>query len=111
VLPLLNIGARVPVIGHIASYNDEASPLVPNPLPGLLAALLQKRIRMQGMIILDHYGERFEQFRRDMGEWIAAGRVKLREDRIEGLENAPAGLIGLLQGRNFGKLVVRVSDA
>jgi NADPH-dependent curcumin reductase CurA len=110
-LPLLNIGARVPVIGHIASYNDEASPLVPNPLPGLLAALLQKRIRMQGMIILDHYGERFEQFRRDMGEWIAAGRVKLREDRIEGLENAPAGLIGLLQGRNFGKLVVRVSDA
>lgn len=111
VLPLLNIGARVPVCGFISHYNDQKLPPGPNRLPLLMSALLQKRIRMQGFIILDHYGERFEVFRQDMGAWVEAGKVKLREDRIDGLENAPAAFIGLLQGRNFGKLVVDVSDA
>lgn len=111
VLPLLNIGARVPVCGLIAHYNDETLPPGPNPLPLLMSTLLQKRIRMQGFIILDHYAERFDAFRRDMGEWVGAGRVKQREDLVDGLENAPAAFIGLLQGRNFGKLVVRVADA
>jgi NADPH-dependent curcumin reductase len=108
VLPLLNVGARVPVCGFIAHYNDETLPPGPNRLPLLLSAVLQKRIHMQGFIILDHYADRFDAFRRDMGEWIGAGRVKLREDLVEGLENAPAAFIGLLEGRNFGKLVVRV---
>jgi NADPH-dependent curcumin reductase CurA len=111
VLPMLNIGARVPVCGFIAHYNDETLPAGPNRLPLLLSTLLQKRIRMQGFIILDHYADRFDAFRRDMGEWVAAGRVKLREDLVAGLENAPAAFIGLLEGRNFGKLVVRVADA
>ncbi len=110
VLPLLNIGARVPVCGFIAHYNDDTPPRGPDRLPLLTSLLLQKRIRMQGFIILDHYAERFDAFRRDMGEWIAAGRVKLREDLVDGLENAPQALIGLLEGRNFGKLVVRVAD-
>lgn len=111
VLPLLNIGARVPVCGFIAHYNDETLPPGPNRLPLLLSTLVQKRIRMQGFIILDHYADRFDAFRRDMGEWVAAGRVKLREDLVDGLENAPTAFIGLLEGRNFGKLVVRVADA
>ncbi|WP_432728850.1 NADP-dependent oxidoreductase [Variovorax sp. W6] len=109
VLPLLNVGARVPVCGHIADYNSESLPSGPNRLPLLMAALLQKRIRMQGFVILDHYGERFDAFRREMDEWVAAGQITLREDRIDGLENAPAAFIGLLQGRNFGKRVVRVA--
>ena len=46
-----------------------------------------------------------------MGEWVRAGQVKLREDVVDGLESAPAAFIGLLEGRNFGKLVVRVADA
>jgi NADPH-dependent curcumin reductase CurA len=108
VLPLLNVGARVPVCGFIAHYNDEELPPGPNRLPLLLSTLLQKRIGMQGFIILDHYAERFDAFRRDMGAWVAAGKVKLREDVVDGLENAPAAFIGLLEGRNFGKLVVRV---
>ncbi len=111
VLPLLKVGARVPVIGFIAHYNDKDLPPGPNRLPLLLSAVLQKRVRMQGVIILDHYADRFEAFRRDMGEWAAAGRVKLREERIDGLENAPEALIGLLAGWNFGKVVVRVSGA
>jgi NADPH-dependent curcumin reductase CurA len=110
VLPLLNIGARVPVCGHIADYNNEILPAGPNRVPLLMAALLQKRIRMQGFVILDHYTSRFDDFRRDMDEWIATGRVKLREHIVHGLENAPAAFIGLLEGGNFGKLIVRVSD-
>ncbi|MFP2923626.1 zinc-binding dehydrogenase [Pyxidicoccus sp. 3LG] len=109
VLPLLNIGARVPVCGLIAHYNEEALPPGPNRLPRLMTAVLQKRIRVQGLVILDHYADRFDAFSRDMGEWVAAGRVKLREDRVDGLENAPKALIDMLEGRNFGKLVVRVA--
>ena len=108
VLPLLNIGARVPVCGVIAHYNEESLPAGPNRVPQLLSTVLQKRIQLQGFIILDHYGDRFDAFRREMSEWIAAGRVKVREDIVDGLENAPGALIGLLQGRNFGKVVVRV---
>jgi NADPH-dependent curcumin reductase CurA len=110
VLPLLNVGARVPVCGVIAHYNDESLPPGPNRLPLLTTALVQKRIRMQGFVILDHYAGRFDAFRREMGEWVGAGRVKLREDLVDGLENAPAAFIGLLEGRNFGKLVVRVGN-
>jgi NADPH-dependent curcumin reductase CurA len=66
---------------------------------------------MQGLVILDHYAGRFEAFRRDMDEWLASGRVKLREHMLDGLENAPAAFIGLLQGHNFGKVIIRVADA
>ena len=111
VVPLLNLHARVPVCGFIAHYNDEATSTGPDRLPALTAVLLQKRIRMQGFIILDHYADRFEAFRRVMEAWIADGRVKVREHVVEGLENAPAAFIGLLEGRNFGKLVVRLADA
>ncbi|HEV8694071.1 MAG TPA: NADP-dependent oxidoreductase [Lysobacter sp.] len=110
VLPLLNIGARVPVCGVIAHYNDAESSPGPDRLPKTMSMLLQKRIRMQGFIILDHYGERFDAFRRDMEEWVAAGRVKLREHVVNGLENASDAFIGLLEGNNFGKLVVRVAE-
>jgi NADPH-dependent curcumin reductase CurA len=111
VLPLLNIGARIPVCGHIADYNKDAQPSGLNQLPQLMAAVLQKRIRMQGFVILDHYGERFDTFRREMAGWIAAGQVKPREDVVQGLDNAPGAFIGMLQGRNFGKLVVHVAGA
>ena len=111
VLPLLNIGARIPVCGHIADYNSSNLPPGPNRVPLLMAAVLQKRIRMQGLIILDHYGDRFDAFRREMSGWVAAGKVTVREQVIEGLESAPQAFIDLLEGRNFGKVVVRVADA
>jgi NADPH-dependent curcumin reductase len=111
VLPLLNVGARIPVCGVIAHYNEDAPPAGPDRLAGTMKTLLQKRIRMQGFIILDHYGPRFDTFLREMSGWIREGRVKLREHVIDGLENAPAAFIGLLEGQNFGKLVVRVAEA
>ena len=109
VLPLLNQGARIPVCGFIAHYNQQVPSPGPNKLPLLMATLLQKRIRMQGFIILDHYATRYESFRRDMSEWINTGKIKLREDKIQNLENAPAAFIGLLEGKNFGKLLVEVA--
>ncbi|GAB3790752.1 NADP-dependent oxidoreductase [Dyella agri] len=111
VLPLLNNHARVPVCGVIAHYNDHALPAGPDHRPALLSTVLQKRIRMQGFVILDHYATRFADFRREMGEWIATGRVQAREDVVDGLDHAPTAFIGLLEGRNTGKLVVRVAEA
>jgi NADPH-dependent curcumin reductase CurA len=64
---------------------------------------------MQGFIVLDHYGPRFDAFRQEMGAWVAAGRVTLLEHVVQGLEQAPAALADLLQGRHNGKLVVRVA--
>ena len=109
VLPLLNPRARVPVCGLIAQYND-TDPAPGTNLLGLLPrTILTKRIRMQGFIIFDDFGPRFGEFQQAMGDWVRAGRIKYREDVVEGLENAPAAFIGLLQGENFGKLIVRVS--
>ncbi|MBN3819140.1 NADP-dependent oxidoreductase [Paraburkholderia sp. Se-20369] len=108
VLPLLNIGARVPVCGLIAHYNDTALPAGPDRLPLLTSILLRKRIRMQGFIILDHYAQGYATFLKEMGEWVAQGKVKAREDVVDGLPGAPDALIGLLAGKNFGKVVVRV---
>lgn len=108
VLPLLNVGARVPLCGVIAHYNDEGEREGKDRLPRVMKTVLQKRVRMQGLVILDHYATRYDDFLRDMGAWVAAGQVKVGEDLVEGLENAPGALIGLLQGRNFGKMVVRV---
>jgi NADPH-dependent curcumin reductase CurA len=110
VLPLLNDHARIPMSGSIAHYNEKGLPAGPDRLPQLLNALVFRRIRVQGFIILDHYADGHAEFQRDMSAWVAAGRVKLREDVVDGLESAPAALIGLLEGRNFGKVVVRVAD-
>jgi len=108
VLPLLNMGARMPVCGFIAHYNDSAGAPGANQLPQLLAAVLQKRVRVQGFIILDHYGPRFDVFRSEMEQWINSGQVKAPEHVVDGLLNAPAALSDLLQGRHRGKVVVRV---
>ena len=108
VVPLLNVHARVPLCGLISWYNLEKLPAGPDHTPLLLTTVLRKRVRIQGFIILDH-AHRMRAFREDMGAWLREGRVKYREQLIEGLENAPRGLMGLLRGENFGKLVVRVS--
>jgi hypothetical protein len=108
VLPLLNVGARVPVCGLISWYNLEKLPPGPDRTPQLLMTVLRQRIRMQGFIIFDHY-DRTDAFRRDMSEWLGAGQVTYREELTDGLENAPRAFLGLLRGENFGKLVVRVS--
>lgn len=110
VLPLLNIGARVPVCGNIAHYNGQASAARPDRLPRVISTILQKRLTFQGLVILDHYGERFDLFRREASEWLNTGRLKLQETIVVGLENAPEALVQILTGRNVGKVVVQVSE-
>jgi len=108
ILPLLNPKARVPVCGIISQYNADRLPDGPDTAPLLMRTILTKRIRMQGFIINLDYGARFPEFVAQMGPWIAEGRVKYQEDRVDSLEAAPQALIGLLEGRNFGKVVVSV---
>jgi len=109
VLPLLNIGARVPLCGLIAWYNLEKLPEGVDRTPQLLTTVLRQRVKVQGFIIFDHY-HRAPVFQRDMSGWLREGRVRYREEVIDGLENAPRGLMRLLRGENFGKLIVRVSE-
>ncbi|HLY57985.1 MAG TPA: NADP-dependent oxidoreductase [Stellaceae bacterium] len=109
VLPLLNTHARVPVCGLIAQYNADSAPEGPDFAPLLMRAVLTRRLRLQGFIITLDYPDRIDEFVTAMTGWVEAGRVKALEDMVEGLENAPQALIGLLEGRNFGKVVVRVS--
>jgi NADPH-dependent curcumin reductase CurA len=108
VLPLLNTGARVPVCGLIAHYNDTAPPEGPDRLPRVMSVILSRRIKLQGFIIMDHYETRFADFSRYMQSWVKDGKVKVQEYLVEGLERASQGLIDVLQGKNLGKAVVRV---
>jgi NADPH-dependent curcumin reductase CurA len=109
VLPLLNAKARIPVCGLVAAYNATALPPGPDRLGLLVGTLLRKRIRMQGFIVFDDYGSRWSEFVGPMTGWVKDGKVKVREDIVFGLENAPDAFIGLLQGRNFGKLVIQLA--
>ncbi|WP_288843282.1 NADP-dependent oxidoreductase [uncultured Deefgea sp.] len=108
VLPLLNVGARIPVCGLIAHYNDQQLPAGPDRLGLLMGTLLKKRIKMQGFIIFDDYGHRYGEFFSAMSQWLSDGKIKFKEDLVQGLENTPEAFMGLLEGKNFGKLVVRV---
>ncbi|MCA3921506.1 zinc-binding dehydrogenase, partial [Burkholderia sp.] len=108
VWPLLNEHARVPVCGVIAHYNDTELPAGPDRVPLLMSTILRKRIRVQGFIILDHYATGYAPFLKEMSEWVAQGKVKTLEDVVPDLADAPEALIGLLAGKNFGKVVVRV---
>ena len=110
VLPLLNVSARVPLCGLIAHYNDTALPSGPDRLGLLTRTILTKRLKVQGFIIFADYGDQFGEFFGQMSEWVAAGKIEFREDIVDGLENAPAAFIGLLEGENFGKLLIRVAN-
>lgn len=108
VLPLLNSFARVPVCGLIAHYNSSELPAGPNMIPRVMSDILTKRLLVQGFIVTD-YAKQALEFQENMGKWIRDGDVKYREEFVDGLENAPEAFMGLLVGKNFGKLVVRVS--
>ena len=109
VLPLLNTKARIPVCGLIADYNATSLPPGPDRLGLLARTILTKRIRMQGFIIFDDYGPRYGEFFAQMSQWLKEGKITFREDIVDGLEHAPQAFAGLLEGKNFGKLVVRIA--
>jgi NADPH-dependent curcumin reductase CurA len=109
VLPLLNEFARVPVSGLIAQYNGVPDGDGTDRLPVMMRQILSKRLTVRGFIYYDFAAEHYTDFLREVGAGIAAGRIRYREDIVDGLDNAPGAFIGMLEGRNFGKLIVRVA--
>ena len=103
VMRRINLHARILLVGTIEQYNATGAPPGPNVRP-----LLVNRAKIEGFLIFDH-GEHTDAFLREMSFWVREGKIRYREDVIEGLENAPRGLIGLLRGENFGKLIVKVA--
>ena len=110
VLPLLNVGARIPVCGLVSRYNATKLPDGPDRLSVLMGTILVKRIKVQGFIIFDDYGHRYDEFAKDMSQMLASGKIHYREQIVDGLENAPESFMGLLEGKNFGKLVIKVNN-
>jgi NADPH-dependent curcumin reductase len=108
VLPLLNTFARVPLCGLIAQYSSPGQAAGPNLLPATMRAVLTKSLTLRGFINYEFAAEHYPDFLRIVSAGIADGRIRYREDVTEGLDNAPAAFMGLLEGRNFGKALVRM---
>ncbi len=105
VLFQMNMHGRIACCGVVSQY-DTANPASgPRGVPGLLVV---KRLKMEGFIVMDYFAKR-AQATAELAGWVKDGRLKVKEDIVEGLENAPKGLIGLLHGENSGKRLVRVS--
>ena len=102
VAQLLNPFSRIPLCGLISMYNATS------PAPGpSWRYLLTNRVLVKGFIVSDHIN-RMPAFLENVGAWVRDGKIKYREDIVQGLENAPTAFIGLLQGKNFGKLIVKL---
>jgi NADPH-dependent curcumin reductase CurA len=110
IVPLLNRYARVPVCGLVADYNATSLPQGPDRMPWLMGQILTRSLTVRGFIQDEFTRSHGRDFVRDMTGWVTQGRVRYREDVVDGLENAPAAFRGLLRGRNFGKLLVRVGE-
>ncbi|MGX9962355.1 NADP-dependent oxidoreductase [Roseomonas sp. F4] len=107
VFPRLNEFGRMVMCGVIAQYNTASGLAAHGAPPGPnLGPVVRKRLRIQGFIVSDTGWPRYGQFRAEMLGHIKAGRMQYREDVAQGLANAPAAFIGMLEGRNFGKQVV-----
>jgi NADPH-dependent curcumin reductase CurA len=103
-LPQMNNHGRIACCGAISQYDGAPSAHGPRGVPGLIVV---KRLIVQGFIVMDYVAQR-EKALTDLQGWVAGGKLKVQEDVIDGLENTPQALIGLLAGENRGKRMVRV---
>jgi NADPH-dependent curcumin reductase CurA len=103
-LAQMNNRGRIACCGAISQYDGAPSATGPRGVPGLIVV---KRLTMQGFIVTD-YMERRNEAIRDLQSWVAAGSLKVQEDVIDGLENTPRALIGLLAGENRGKRMIKL---
>jgi NADPH-dependent curcumin reductase CurA len=104
VFPRLNDFGRMVMCGMVSEYND----VEPRPGPNLTAAV-RKRLKIQGFIVSDQW-QRFGEYRAMAAPLVRSGELKYREDIVEGLDRAPEAFIGLLNGRNFGKLLIKLGN-
>jgi hypothetical protein len=100
----MNLHGRIACCGAVSQYDGQAPRHGPRGIPGLIVT---KRLKMQGFIVMDYNDERAAALA-DLESWVKAGKLKVPEDIIEGLENTPSALVGLLAGDNIGKRMVRV---
>src|SRR5205085_9978847 len=101
-LAQMNLFGRIVLCGTISDYNATEPYRLKN-----LRAILVNRLKLQGMIVFD-WKERYGEALKALGGYVAQGKLKYRESVVQGLENAPRGLIELLQGKNFGKQLVKL---
>jgi NADPH-dependent curcumin reductase CurA len=106
VLARLHRGARIPLCGAISQYNNTG----PNEGPKNYMMLLVARALMKGFLVFD-YMDRYPDALREMGAWIESGKLKPREEIVDGLETFPDTLLKLFRGENTGKLVLKVAGA
>ncbi|HUR41940.1 MAG TPA: NADP-dependent oxidoreductase [Verrucomicrobiae bacterium] len=106
VLTQLAMHARIVICGAISQYNNTT----PVKGPSNYLSLLVNRATMRGMVVFDH-AARYKEAAMEMGGWLASGKMKSREDIVEGLETFPETLLKLFKGENFGKLVLKVAEA
>jgi NADPH-dependent curcumin reductase CurA len=104
----LNKFARIPVCGLVADYNATGQPEGIDRLPGFMRRVLTLSLTVRGFIQDEFVPTLHKAFLKDMTGWVRDGSVRYREDIIEGLDQAPEAFRGLLSGKNFGKLLVRV---
>jgi NADPH-dependent curcumin reductase CurA len=99
----MNPGGHIVMCGMISMYNAV------NPVPGpvRMTFIIQKKLTVRGFIVSDHF-DKFNSFTADMGRWIADGKIKWKETIVDGIETAPEAFIGLFEGANFGKMIVKV---
>ncbi len=105
VMMCLNNHARIPVCGQISGYNSEEVDVGPR----LIWQLIVKRARMEGFLVFDYF-DRYAEGLDQLSAWIKAGELKFKEDVSDGIESVPAAFIGMLQGKNFGKQIVKLID-
>lgn len=112
VLPLLNTYARVPVCGLISQY-EAGTGAVDNMdrLPATMAQIMSKSLTLRGFIQSEYASTQLADFLQEAGAWIAEGKISYREHLVQGLEQAPQALIGLLKGHNFGKTIVQLGSS
>jgi len=100
----MNVHGRIACCGAVSQYDGPAPAHGPRGIPGLIVT---KRLTLRGFIVSDFNAQR-DAALKDLEGWVAEGRLKVQEDILEGLENTPAALIGLLAGENRGKRMVKV---
>lgn len=104
-LEVMNTHGRVVACGMISQYNTQTPYGIRN-----LTHVIGKRITIRGFIVSDFAAECGADFARDVGSWLVKQEIIYKEDITEGIENAPKAFIGMLQGHNFGKAVVKIAD-
>lgn len=106
VLPLLNTHARISICGQISQYNLEKPDVGPRPF----TTLLVKQSRAEGFLVFQ-FADRYKEGILQMAQWLKEGKIKYREQVVDGFENTPRAFIGMLSGENTGKMLVKVADA